>query len=85
MPRWTGWKVFVLGAAYVALYIGLSLALLLLWVARHRQSDGQWHFFWLVPITYVHNYLVGLLLPPLLLVVAWVVAKVRRSRHRAAV
>lgn len=68
--------MFALGAAYLALYVGVSVALLLRWAALHRQADGHWHFFWIIPPYYVRNYFAAMLLPPLVLIVVWLIARV---------
>lgn len=85
MQRWTVWRVLALGAGYVLVYLGVSAAFFLRWRAQHRQPDGSWKFLWLIPINYVRNYAAGLLLPPLMLLLVWLIARVLRGTRQAAV
>ena len=75
MQRWSLWRVLALGAAYVLLYLSVLVGIFLRWQAQHRQPDGSWKFFWLIPTNYVRNHVVALLLPPLLLLAVWLVAR----------
>ena len=75
----------MLGAAYVLLYLGASAGIFLRWQIQHRQPDGSWKFFWLIPTNYVRNYAAGLLVPPLALLLAWLVTRALGALRQAAV
>ena len=75
MKDWSLARVVLTGAGYVAAALLLS-ALVAYWrLPVERGTEGQWKFFWLVPYAWVRAYVLALLLPPALLVVAWLAAR----------
>lgn len=71
-------RAVLLALGYVLACIALTALFIVAWLAMTRGWRGEWKFFWLIPYNVGRNYLVLVLVPPVLFLLAWVAARVQR-------